>query len=522
MNIAIIGSSGGNLFNLGGRQPDKLLGEIMVQCQSAQVRIAAIQFIAAHESMDVAKEKTNASLYSYDIDSGSIVQGAVMTLKEINHLAKESDLKLARLIEAGKIDGLIVMSGDPEGANQQTIIAAAAKGIPIVGTGGTSMAQISTKGANVIAASGTTGTTNRTRAVSFMTSLCKHWNISYMPVLGHAQTNGADPAALSQSVWKRINFKGIMQASLPGFIAMAIVLALGKIPALASLSGVFDLLIGALPVLIAVIAAKQVSELDEVSLVAGVVAGILSSKGGIIGGMLGGILAGLLVHYLFAKCVQWRFPMTTVNIVAGGVSGLVAGLIMYYLVSPLALQLGEWVKLLINAVIDFNPVLAGICAGLLIWPALIAGVYHAAILPIVLLEMETTGNSFLGAIDMVGLVMVSAGITLANIIAPRDKGEAAVATPGFLINLGFGTFVEAAYPFMFSNKLVFAGAIIASGIGGGFVGLFSVRGTAYVPAITAPIFSDHPLGFTISMLVSLAVAFIITIIANKTIKLTQK
>lgn len=519
MNVAIIGSSGGNLFNLGGRQPDKLLGEIIAQCQSAQVQIAAIQFIAANESMDVAKGKTNASLFSYDAESQRIVQGDIMTLAEINILAKESDQKLAQLIEAGLVDGLIVMSGDPEGANEQAILAAAAKGIPIVGTGGTSMALISSKGANVIATSGTTGTTNRTRAVSFLTSLCKYWKISYMPVLGHAQASSGGQTA-PVSIWKRINFKGIMQASLPGFIAMAIILALGKIPGLSSLSGVFDLLIGALPVLIAVIAAKQISELDEVSIVAGVIAGILSSKGGIIGGMLGGILAGLLVHYLFTKCVQWRFPMTTVNIVAGGVAGLASGLVMYFLVSPLALQLGEWVKLLINAAIDFNPILAGVCAGLLIWPAIIAGVYHAAILPIVMLEMESTGNSFLGAIDMVGLVMVSAGITLANIIGPRDKGEAAVAAPGFLINIGFGTFVEAAYPFMFSNKVVFAGAIIASGIGGGFVGLFAVRGTAYVPSVVAPYLSDNPLGFVISMLAALLIAFVVTLVANKTVRVS--
>ncbi|MCU6339878.1 PTS sugar transporter, partial [Enterobacter quasiroggenkampii] len=130
--------------------------------------------------------------------------------------------------------------------------------------------------------------------------------------------------------------------------------------------------------------------------------------------------------------------------------------------------------------ISTSSMLAGLLAGLLIWPAILGGVYHAAILPIVLLEMERTGNSFLGAVDMAGLVMVSAGITLANIIAPRDKGEAAVAVPGFLINIGFGTFVEAAYPFMFSNKFIFGGAIVSAGLGGLLVGMFEVQGTAYV------------------------------------------
>ena len=44
--------------------------------------------------------------------------------------------------------------------------------------------------------------------------------------------------------------------------------------------------------------------------------------------------------------------------------------------------------------------------------------------------MERTGNSSLGAVDMVGLVMVLAGITLASIVSPRDKGEAAVEVLG--------------------------------------------------------------------------------------------
>ena len=101
------------------------------------------------------------------------------------------------------------------------------------------------------------------------------------------------------------------------------------------------------------------------------------------------------------------------------------------------------------------------------------------------------GFSFLGAIDMTGLVMVSAGITLANIILPKQKGEAAVALPGCIINICFGTFVEASYPFMFSNKIVFAGALASATVGGAIVGLFNVKGTAYVPAVLAPFMANE-------------------------------
>jgi fructose-specific phosphotransferase system IIC component len=511
--VAIIGSSGGNLYSLGGKEPEKLLEELLLQIEAVGIVCESLQFIAAKGSMDSVKETTEAKLYGWDVHLNKpcvLVEG---TLNEINKEAIKLDQEIAEKIENGEIDGLIFMSADPNGSNKKAVEAAAKKNLPATGTGGTSMATISSTGVNVISASGTTGTTNRTRAVTFITSLSKHWGILYRPMIGKVSTS-YNSQETSFTPLKRINIRGIMLSSLPGFIAMALVLALSKIPALSMLGDIFDLMINALPVILAVIAAKQVADLDDVSIVAGIVAGVLSTNGGVIGGIIGGIGAGLLVQFIFKKCVEWKFPATTVNIAAGGIAGLISGLIVYFLFAPIALQLGDWIRSLLDTLVSMNPVLAGLIAGLLIWPAIIGGIYHAAILPIVLLEMERTGNSFLGAVDMVGLVMVSAGITLANIVAPRDKGEAAVAAPGFLINVGFGTFVEAAYPFMFSNKFIFAGAIISSGLGGLLVGLFDVRGTAYVPSVMAPFLSNNMSGFIIAMLGSLLCAFIITLFVN--------
>ncbi len=511
--IAILGSSGGNLYNLGGKEPDKLLEEIAVQAAAAGLRIRAVQFIAAQGSMDMAGSDTGASVFGWDDEAPAVLFTG--TLEACNRHVRELDERIAADIRRGEIDGLILMSADPDGANRLAIEAAVERGVPIVGTGGTSMALVSAKGANVIASSGTTGTTNRTRAVSFVAALSKHWGINYRPVIGTAGKSGAVPDG---QPWKRINVRGIMMASLPGFIAMAVILALGKVPGLEALQGVFDLLIKALPVVVAAVAAKQVAEMEEVSVVAGVLAGVLSVDGGIIGGMIGGIGAGVLVHLLFRTCVEWRFPATTVNIIAGGVSGLAAGLAVHFLFAPVAQQAGELIKVLIESAVGYSPVLAGLIAGLLIWPAILGGVYHAAILPIVLLEMEKTGNSFLGAVDMVGLVMVSAGITLANIVSPREKSEAAVAAPGFLINMGFGTFVEAAYPFMFANRIVFAGAIVSAGLAGMLAGMFGVRGTAYVPSVVAPLLSNNIIGFAMAMAGGLVSSFLFTLVANKIAK----
>jgi len=83
---------------------------------------------------------------------------------------------------------------------------------------------------------------------------------------------------------------------------------------------------------------------------------------------------------------------------------------------------------------------------------------------------------------MVCLVMVSLGITLANVVRPRSSGERALAGSGAAVNFFFGTFVEASYPFMFSDRRVFATAIGAATVGGAVVGAMGVEATAYLPA----------------------------------------
>ncbi|MDQ0207178.1 PTS sugar transporter [Alkalicoccobacillus murimartini] len=511
--VIIIASSGGNLYNLGGSRPDRLIKELHIQAEAAGIEVKGIQFIATEQSMDSVKPHSAAKLFGWDEQAQELELLYSGTLLEVNEYAAERDQKQANQIKAGEIDGLIAMSADPTGANKQTVEAAAKANIPVVGTGGTSMATIGSMGARIISQSGTTGTSNKTRAIGFVTSLSKHWGSKYRPKLNTSES--------TESTRQKVNLRGIMTSSLPAFIALAIVLALSKIPGLEALGSVFDILIGALPVVVAVIAARQIADLDEVSIVAGIVAGLLSVDGGIIGGLLAGIGAGYMVPYLFTKCLKLNFPATTVNIIAGGFGGLIPGLLVFFVLGPIALQVGDWIRLAIDSTISFNPIVAGIVAGLLIWPAIIAGIYHAAILPIVLLEMENTGTSFLGAIDMVGLVMVAAGINLANLLFPRRRGEAAAAGPSFGINMIFGTFVESAYPFMFASKIVFVGALLSAGIGGAIVGMFNLRGTAYVPSFAAPGLSDNVLGFILAMAASLVSAFVFTMVANKWSKSSQ-
>lgn len=316
--VAIVGSSGGNLYAQGGDDPYTMMDEMFAQESGVDIEISFIQFIGASGSMDTISMDAKANLYF--LEQGHLCESETKTLKEINQMAAQMDAKLASQIEQGQIDALILLSCDPKGVNHRALMMAAKKQIPVTGTGGTSMANAQALGCRVISASGTTGTTNRTRAISAMAALAKEWHLKYQPVIKSGQ------AKVQQgNVWKRINIHGIMMASLPGFIAMALCLALSKVPGCSGLEKVFNDLIAILPVILAAIAARQVSGLDEVGIVAGIIAGSMASDGGIIGGLIAGILAGVLSYYLLNLCFSHNVPGTTANIVACGLSGLAAG-----------------------------------------------------------------------------------------------------------------------------------------------------------------------------------------------------
>lgn len=193
--IAVIGSSGGNLYNQGGSDPNAMMKEIFTQAQSAGIEVAFIQFIGAQATMDNISMDAKARLYT--LEGGQLTAGPQASLKEINQQAEQLDEQLAGLIDEGGIDGLVLMSSDPKGVNAKAVAAAARKQIPAVGTGGTSIANTQAAGVRVISASGTTGTTNRTRAVAFISALSKEWKLKYMPVIG---SSAAGAGAVQGSV----------------------------------------------------------------------------------------------------------------------------------------------------------------------------------------------------------------------------------------------------------------------------------------------------------------------------------
>ncbi|MGC5627614.1 hypothetical protein ACPYO6_05125 [Georgenia sp. Z1344] len=509
--VAVLGSSGGNLRSHGGDDPARMLRDVARQIGAAGLQVGPVQLVAASSSMDGIAPDAPAELWGFVEGEPSLL--ATGTLEEVNTAAREQDERTAALVREGRVDALVLMSADPGDTNRRTVEAAVERGLPAAGTGGTSIATAQRMGLDLVSASGTTGTTSSTRAVAYVSGLARHWRIPYRPSLGGSAATGVADGT-SEPAWRRISLRGIMVGSIPAFIALALVLAVSRIPGADGLTPVFDLLVAALPIIVATVAARRISALDEVGLVAGAIAGTLSAPGGILGGLVGGILAGLAASFLLRWTLAHRFPATTANIVTGAFAGLLPGLLVHFALAPLTSYLGEWVQTSIEWAVDVNPLLAGALAGLAMWPAIVAGVYHSVILPLVLLEMGQKGHSFFGAVDMVALVMVSFGITLANVVRPRTSGERALAGSGSAVNFFFGTFVEASYPFMFGDRRILGVALLSATVGGALVGVFGAEATAYLPAFVVPTVATDAVGMVVAMLASAGLAFTLTLLVN--------
>ena len=97
--LAVLGSSGGNLYTQGGNDPDGMMKEIFNQADSAGIEVSFIQFVATSGSMDTIAKDAVARLYTLGEDSQLSASGEA-SLEEINVLAADYDKKLAALIRA--------------------------------------------------------------------------------------------------------------------------------------------------------------------------------------------------------------------------------------------------------------------------------------------------------------------------------------------------------------------------------------------------------------------------------------
>lgn len=134
-----------------------------------------------------------------------------------------------------------------------------------------------------------------------------------------------------------------------------------------------------------------------------------------------------------------------------------------------------------------------------------------------MIEYESGSAGFLGAVDCASLCMVSAGICLASVLAPREgNAEVAGARRGLWINLCFGDYIEAAYPLMERDPLVNFGAYVGAMTSGAILSLpvGGAGSSAYLPTPLAVALSSAPGHALLAFVAAFAVPFAMALVQN--------
>eukprot|EP00903_Cladosiphon_okamuranus_P011494 g10826.t1 len=497
--VALVGSSGGGAAAQGQSDGLSLLRLAREELKRAGVHLAAVQFVACEEPLDLASPASAATLWVYRDGAGAegeveqLTVAAAGTLSEVNEVAKREDAKISAALRAGGVaggaqaapaeaqgmtlpplHGLVAISCDVHGVNSQTFAAARDLRAPVVGTGGSSLGTAMAIGCLLVGSSGgSVATTNKSKVVSYAAGLAGHWRLPYDSAKELMQPLG--PAA---------TFAGCLPAQIGVMVAVA--LGAGQAAILRRLPAWALRLLGSTRVVGAAVAARQVSALGDMATAAGILAGSMCMDD-TLAALVSGTLAGFLCSKMTGYALNFGVPATALSLYATATSGILAGAIVLVsspfleAVSAIAVSTGP---LLISLQTTWIKAVVGAGMGCLMCYGSKVGWYHRVFLPVIVLELSGGQGSIWGAMDMCALCMVAAGLCAAHLVRPDTKADVPLARRGLAFNLCFGDFVEAAYPFMERCRCCNLGAYAGSALSGAVVVAApggGVPSTAYLP-----------------------------------------
>ena len=499
LSVAVIGSSGGGTATLGHTDPQALMKTIDLELRKIEGPIKCLGicrslFVALEggQGFDHADQnRHNAALYQ--ISQPDTRQhgplhctiGKAGPLKDVNACCKELNKELAKGISDGKIHALICISISVE-IFSETLEAAAAAGIPVTGTGGTSLSLAASKFQIRLVgnAGGSVANTSLTRAVSYAHALASDVKADYRPW----KTRIMESDEVGGPSWR-----SILNACLPAFWGVCLLRRIletmsitpqpvssngdnGLTETLSFLSYVLEH--HAIPTACAVIAATSVTSSstskDTSSLIMASVVASTVGWNSILCGILAGFLASIWQEKALYFCIVQHVPATMTNLVATGGVGATLAMVLSP-VAPLLRSLTAFIRSVLLQSVTSSVLPPGVMA--FIWGCFCCygskvGWYHSVILPIILIEMECGSPSFFGAIDELSLVLVCAGVCLGNLVSNTvyskkdivSVADLALCKRAVRINLLYGDFVEACYPFTERHAIINIGCYIASGL----------------------------------------------------------
>jgi len=238
-------------------------------------------------------------------------------------------------------------------------------------------------------------------------------------------------------------------------------------------------------------------------------------------GYQGTVLPVLVSSYLLAKIevnIRKITPSSLDNLLTPLFSIFITGLLTFTIVGPITRTAGNLLSDGLIWLYDTTGFIGSAIFGLAYAPIVITGMHHSfiAVETQLLADLAKSGGSFIFPVAAMSNVAQGAA-TLAVLLLVRDaklKGIASAAGLSALLGITepalFGVNLKLRYPFI--------GAIIGSAIASGFLAIFHVKAVALGAAGLPGIISIKPgsiIYYIIGMVISCAVAFIVTIILGK-------
>lgn len=525
MSVALIGSSGGGAATLGHTEPALLLQTIHKELRKIDgadgIKIAIFVSMHGGKGLDTSNEEVDmATLYYVQLsevlnEQCSIQSVKTGTLQSVNRIVKEMDADIAKAIKENKVNGLICISCDPN-LHSGTLRMAASMNIPVTGSGGTSISAATTMfGIKLVGNSGgSVATTSYTRAVSYTHALATAWSSTYRPF----------DSSLATPQWR-----SVLNACLPAFWGVTLLCRASEIYFESFTPRQYDLTVEhrivemirshMLPIVCCVIMASSMApQHGSTAVMAACIAGVFCFNT-VLGGLLTGWMISMLIGRVLYMCIRLGIPATMTNLIAGGGVGILVAIIMAPLLPYLA-TFSQYIRSALHTAMSGHVPGLGFILGCLFCYGSKVGYYHAIGLPVILIEMERGYASLFGSIDESTLVLVSAGICLGNLITfPRhlDVADAELCKRGIRINLLFGDFIEAAYPFMDRSYIINFSGYMASGLSTELLTgqhPLNVLSMAYLPLPLSIWLASDRRRIALAYLTALVVSFLGTVISN--------
>jgi hypothetical protein len=322
--IALVGSSGGGTATFGHTDIEGFVDMITLHLSyihPVPVKLVSVLFVSMDDGsgFDGAHGNEKATLLHIRETSQQTFHNS---LNAINQQIGIFQNILAKDIREGIIDGLITVSCKPT-LFLQAFQAVAANNLPVTGTGGSSLSELSSSKFSVRLignAGGSVATTPETKALSFASAFAKEWELHF------------DPNRSLEGSPRMPTWRSVLNSCLPIFWGVCllkrlmITTSIGQwIPQCNVILPILESY--CLPSACSVNMATSRRQTTNAAMAA--VLAATSCPKTIIGGLLAGYLVATLEKRLVYICLHhWNLPATMTNLVTSGMAGIVVAMVM--------------------------------------------------------------------------------------------------------------------------------------------------------------------------------------------------